>query len=136
METGGQRTWSGEFEIVNGDFFGGRRLFIGSELEWKPSKHFLANVSYEQNDVKLPKGEFTSRLYSGRINVALNSKWAWLNLIQGDNVSDTLSINSRIRYQPRADREFFLVFNQTRDTESDETLDTSIVLKASFNFQL
>jgi len=136
LETGQQRVWSGEFEIVNGDFFGGRRLLIGSELEWKPSKHFLANVTYEQNDVKLSTGEFTSRLYSARMNVAFNNKWAWLNLIQGDNVSDTISINSRIRYQPRADREFFLVFNQTRDSESDKKLDTAIILKAAFNFQL
>lgn len=136
METGEQRTWSGELEVVDGDFFGGTRLFIGSELEWKPSKHFLASVSYQKNDVKLPTGEFTSRLVSGRVNVAVNSKWAWLNLVQGDNVSNTVSVNSRIRYQPRADREFFLVFNQTRDTESDDTLDSSVILKAAFNFQL
>lgn len=135
METGKHRAWSGEFEMVDGEFFGGKRLFIGTEIEWRPSKHLLASVSYEQNDVELPAGQFVSRLYSARMNVAFNSEWALLSLVQGDNVSDTLSINSRLRYQPRADREFFVVVNQTRDQESDEVIDTAIIFKASFNFQ-
>jgi hypothetical protein len=136
FDTGQHRTWSGNFEIANGDFFGGERLFMEAELEWKPTKHFSANVSYQQNNVELPSGEFVSKLYGARMNLAFNNKWAWLNLIQGDNGTDTLSINSRLRYQPRADREFFLVFNQTRDQDTDEVLDTAVVIKASFNFQL
>jgi len=84
----------------------------------------------------LPQGNFTSRLYSARFNYAFDSRWAWLNVIQADNFSDTVSINSRLRFQQRADREYFLVFNQTRDRVTEEILDSAIVFKAAFNFRI
>ena len=136
IETGQQRPVRFEFEVSDGDFFDGKRRLIAPTVEWRPNKHFFLGLSATQNRVELPRGTFTSKLYSARANIAFNSKWAWLNLIQGDNVSDTVSVNSRIRYQPRADREFFLVFNHTRDTETDESMDTAVILKAAFNFQL
>ncbi len=79
---------------------------------------------------------FTSKLSSIKANVAFNSQWAWLNLVQGDNVSDTVSINSRVRLQPRPDREYFLVFNQSIDNKNKEADGYSLLFKASFNCQL
>ncbi|NNC99196.1 MAG: hypothetical protein HKN85_03345, partial [Gammaproteobacteria bacterium] len=136
FETGFQRPIRLEFEIADGDHFGGTRLQIDQTVEWRPNKHFFVSLSSRQNKIKLPQGNFTSRLYSARFNYAPNSKWAWLNVAQADNFSNTISLNSRIRYQPRADREYFLVFNQTRDRNTDEILDTAVVLKASFNFRI
>lgn len=136
FETGPQRTLSAEFLYANGNFFGGEREVVELELNWRPNKHFFGGMSFEHNDIVMPEGEFTSKLYSVRANVAFNRKWAWLNLVQGDNVSDTVSLNSRLRYQPRADREFLLVFNQTVDHNNDEGDDYSFIFKASFNYQL
>jgi len=136
FETGRQRPLRLEFEIVDGDFFGGKRLAILPELEWRPNKHIFASVSASINKITLPQGDFTSRLYSARFNYAFNSKWAWLNVVQADNSSDTVSLNSRVRFQPRADREYFLVFNQTRDRVTDDVLDSSIIFKAAFNYRL
>lgn len=136
IETGQSRTFRGEIEISDGDFLGGTRFGIAPELEWRPNKHLFASVSASQNHIKLPQGEFTSRVYSARLNYAFNSRWAWLNVAQADNFSDEILINSRIRYQPRADREYLLVFNQTRDRITDEVKDTAVILKAAFNFRL
>ena len=136
FETGFQRPLRVELEIANGDFFGGSRLQISPVLEWRPNKHWFASVSATQNKIDLPQGEFTSRLLSAKLNFAFNSKWAWLNVVQGDNGSNTISYNSRLRYQPRADREYFLVLNQTRDRITDEKINNSIIFKAQFNFRL
>ncbi len=136
FETGPQRELSAEFLYANGDFFGGDRELVELELNWRPNKHFFAGLSFENNDIKTAEGEFTSKLYSARANIAFNSEWAWLNLVQGDNVSDTVSVNSRLRYQPSANKEFLLVFNQTVDNTADKANDYSIVFKASFNYQL
>lgn len=136
FETGPQRPLRMELEIANGDHFGGTRLQITPKIEWRPNKHFFASIALDENRIKLPQGNFTSRLFSARLNYAFNSKWAWLNVAQADNSSDVLSLNSRIRYQPRADREYFLVFNQNRDRVTDEILDTAIIFKASFNFRM
>ena len=136
FETGNSRSLRMEMEISDGDFFGGSNFRITPTLEWRPNKHVFASVSAAENRIKLPQGNFTSRLYSARFNYAFNSRWAWLNVAQADNASDTLSINSRIRYQPSADREYLLVFNQTRDRDTDDVLDSAIILKAAFNFQI
>ncbi len=135
VETGFQRPLRMELEIADGDFFGGTRLEIRPEIEWRPNKHWLASVSMSQNHIELPQGEFTSRVFSAKLNYAFSSRWALLSLVQADNGSNTVSINSRLRYQPRADREYLLVFNQSRDRITDETLDTSIVFKAQWNFR-
>lgn len=136
FETGPQQPLRFEFEVVDGDFFGGSRLEILPEVQWRPNKHVYVSFSAQENRVKLPQGNFTSRLYSARFNYAFDSRWAWLNVVQADNFSDTVSINSRIRFQQRADREYFLVFNQTRDRVTEEVLDSAIVFKAAFNFRI
>ncbi len=136
FETGPQRVISAEVLYADGEFFGGDRELLELDLRWRPSKHFFGSVSVENNDIEMQGRAFTSKLYSARANIAFNSKWAWLSLVQGDNVSDTLSINSRIRYQPRADREYFLIFNQTIDDDESGNDDYSVVFKAAFNFQL
>lgn len=135
-ETGSQREWSTEFLWANGEFFGGDREVAEIDLNWRPSKHFFASLSYEWNDLNMPNGRFISRLYSARANVAFNNKWAWLNLIQADNVSDSISINSRVRYQPAPNREYLLVLNQLIDDQNENADEFSIILKAKFNFQL
>ncbi len=136
FETGPQNPLRFEFEIADGDFFGGTRFEIIPEVQWRPNKHIFASFSAQENRIKLPQGNFTSRLYSARFNYAFDSRWAWLNVIQADNFSDTVSINSRLRFQQRADREYFLVFNQTRDRVTEEILDSAIVFKAAFNFRI
>jgi hypothetical protein len=95
------------------------------------------SLTANENRIRLPQAdEFTSRLYSARFNYAFDSRWAWLNVVQADNFSDTISINSRVRFQPRADREYFMVFNQTRDRITNDVLDTALIFKAALNFRL
>jgi len=136
FETGPQRPLRFEFEVADGDFFGGTRLQISPQVQWRPNKHVFLSFSADQNRIKLPQGDFTSRLYSARFNYAFDKRWAWLNVVQADNFSDTISINSRIRFQQRADREFFVVFNQTRDRVTSEIIDSTVVFKAAFNFRI
>jgi hypothetical protein len=137
FETGPQRPLSFEVYVANGVFFGGSRFQVRPKVDWRPNKHVRVSFSANENRIELPgQADFTSRLYSARFNYAFDSRWAWLNVVQADNFSDTVSINSRIRFQQRADREYFFVFNQTRDRNTDEVLDTALIFKAAINFRL
>ena len=49
---------------------------------------------------------------TARANFALNSKWSWTNFIQYDNVSETAGLNSRLRWNPRAGQNMYIVVNQ------------------------
>lgn len=136
LETGTQRILSGSLEIVAGDFFGGTNLTLAPGLAWRPNRHFFAGLDYAVNRIRLPQGNFTSRLYRARAEIAFNSDIAWLNFVQGDNVSETISINSRLRWQASPEREIFLVVNQLYEQDGYALLDTEIALKLNFNFRI
>lgn len=135
LESGIQRALSAKLEVFDGGFYNGDRFNVEAQIDWRPNKHIYASIAGEVNDISMPEGNFISRLYSARLNVAFDHRWAWLNVIQADNFSNTVSINSRLRFQSRPDREYFLVFDQTRDRISDEVTNSGILFKASFNFR-
>ena len=52
-----------------------------------------------------------TRLIQFRANLAFNARWSWVNLIQHDNVQETAGINGRLRWNPRAGEDLYIVFN-------------------------
>ena len=99
------------FEYGKGDFFGGDRTEIGVGLQWRPNSRFFMNVEYEHNDIELAGGDFTAQLIAVRTEVAFDVRWSWLNLIQYDNESESVAVNSRLRWTPRAGQDLFVVLN-------------------------
>lgn len=111
FSSGAQRKFSGEFSYSEGDFFGGEKTAIEANFNWRPSARFRLNAGYAMDDIKLPEGSFVSRLTRFRVDVVFSSKLSWVNLIQWDNVSNSMGINSRFHWIPEAGREIFLVLN-------------------------
>jgi hypothetical protein len=110
--TGSQRdlkffTWA-----CSGEFYDGTRQSYGPEFTWRPSKHLSLTASYTVDFVDLPYGSFTTRQAILQADIALTSTWYWENLIQYDNVSDSLGINSIMRWVPLAGRELVFVLNR------------------------
>jgi hypothetical protein len=54
------------------------------------------------NRIELPDGDFTLRLYGIEFQYAFSSTLSWSNLIQYDNISENLGLNSRLHWIPRA----------------------------------
>ena len=117
LEIGGarQRALAPEIELDVGDFFNGEILSIEAGIEWRPNRHLFLGLDYEYNDVKLPGGEFVTRLIQLEANYAFNVRWSWVNLIQYDNDSRSAGINSRLRWNPRAGQDLFIVINHGFD---------------------
>ena len=99
------------FEYGKGDFFGGDRTEIGVGLDWRPNSRFFLGVEYEHNDIELADGDFTAELIAVRTEVAFDVRWSWLNLVQYDNESESVGVNSRLRWTPRAGQDLFVVLN-------------------------
>jgi len=112
-----ERVFAPSFEISSGDFYNGDITSIEAEIEWRPGRHFFMAVAYEYNDVTLPAGEFIARLVQIEANVAFNVRWSWVNLIQYDNESNSAGINSRLRWNPRAGQDLYIVLNHGFDAE-------------------
>jgi len=139
FKTGEHRTLSAQGYYCSGDFFDGTVSAPGIDLTWRPSAHFGFALGYHLSDVELPHGNFTTRLSSIRAYIAFTNTWYWENVLQYDDVSYTLGINSILRWMPRAGREVILVINResadyTRD-RSFTSVTGDITLKASYTFR-
>jgi hypothetical protein len=135
----GFRKVSGRIAYIDGDFFGGTRERVFGALTWTPSPRFRANIGYNINYIELPQGDFTTRLISTGLDVVFSSTLSWVNLIQYDNVSETVGINSRLHWIPEAGREMYFVINHNlQDFDRDNRFHSEFsdaTLKFSYTFR-
>ena len=117
IEVGGaeERALAPELELDLGDFYNGEILSVAAGVNWRPNEHLFLGLGYEYNDVELPGGDFTTRLIQVEANYAFDVRWSWVNLIQYDNESDSVGINSRLQWNPRAGRDLYIVLNHGFD---------------------
>jgi hypothetical protein len=111
LSSSDSRRLSGSLMLRSGDYYDGRHHAGELALSWKPSRHLALKAGYSQEHIDLPAGRFIVRLMSAGATVALDARWAWSTLLQFDNLSRVLGLNSRLRWQPRAGRETLLVVN-------------------------
>ena len=134
-----QRAFAPSIEVSSGDFFNGDITSIEAGIEWRPNNRLFASLEYEYNDVELPTGDFVTRLIQVRANYAFNVRWSWVNLIQYDNESSEVGINSRLRWNPRSGQDFYLVINHGFDAERAfrnlSSVESQISLKYTHTFR-
>jgi hypothetical protein len=111
VRTSDQRAVAGRLNFNNGGFYDGDRMQLNLGLEWRPNSHLFMNMNYNYQDVDLPGGDFITRLISVNANYAFNSKWSWINLLQYDNGSNIMGLNSRLRWNPEAGEDLYIVLN-------------------------
>ena len=112
-----QRLFAPSLRLSKGEFYDGDRNRATVGAEWRPDEHFFLNMNYDYQDIKLPEGDFKVKLISTNIVYAFNSRWSWINLIQYDNASSSVGINSRARWNPQAGEDFYFVINYGFDSE-------------------
>lgn len=137
--TGGQRRFSTQTNLQAGEFYNGRRERIDTEVTWRPSMHLRFGLGYAYNDFELPQGDFIVRVASLRSEVVFSSTLSWVNLLQYDNVSETLGINSRLHWIPVAGRQGFIVLNRAlNDSDKDGSftpVSADLAIKFGYTFR-
>jgi Carbohydrate family 9 binding domain-like/Domain of unknown function (DUF5916) len=111
--SGQQRRIAFGGSFTTGDFYDGKSDAYNANVNWRPSERLRFALSYEVNDVEMPAGDFTTRLSSATAELILSSTLSWVNLIQYDNLSENIGLNSRLHWIPQAGREGFIVFNHS-----------------------
>jgi len=112
VQTTEYRRLYGSGYYCGGEFFDGTQDSGGVSLVWRPNAHLQFTGGYDINDIVLPGGKFITRLLNFRADIAFTNTWYWENLVQYDNVSYSLGVNSIVRWVPRAGREMVLVVNR------------------------
>jgi hypothetical protein len=140
LASGGQRTFAGSFSYLTGDFYNGKRDNVSVSATWNQSRYFVLRASYDWNDIRLPQGDFITRLTSISSQVAFSSTLYWISLVQYDNLSEEIGVNTRLQWIPRAGQEAFVVLNYNlQDKDKDNqfqmaTADVSVKFKYTFRF--
>mgnify|MGYP001353332156 CR=1 FL=1 len=136
IDTASFRPLSGSFSYREGDFYDGDKRSVRGNLTWRQSAAFQLGLRYDWNDVDLPQGQFISRLLGITAEVNFSSTLSWINLIQYDNDSEVLGINSRLHWVPRAGQEGFIVLNHNlQDFDKDNSFQSSFSdLSVKFNY--
>ena len=134
-----QREFSPGFSLNIGDYYNGKRMQINARADWRPNEHINLGLNYNYQDIELPDGAFDVRIISANANYAFNSKWSWINLIQYDNFSNGVGLNSRLRWNPQAGEDLYVVVNYNFDSEGTfselSSNNSEIVLKYTKNFR-
>jgi len=136
LSTANQRTVWGSFSFRSGDFYNGTRERIGAGIGWRPSNHFQLTMDYDVNDVQLPSGDFITRLLQMRADVIFSATMSWSTLLQYDNVTETMGINTRFHWIPEAGREAFIVLNHSlQDLDLDNRFKSAVAdVAIKFNY--
>jgi hypothetical protein len=111
LSWGGQRRMSGGMQFWSGDYYDGTHFQQNGNFTWRPNEHFALSFNATSNRIELPGGDFTLRLFGSTIQYAFSSTLSWSNLIQYDNISESLGLNSRLHWIPRAGQQGFVVLN-------------------------
>jgi hypothetical protein len=136
LRTGNYRKVSGFLGTGTGEYYDGERTQISADLDWRPSEHLRLGISYTVNNIDLPDGSFVVRLSTLRAEYVFSSTLSWVNLIQYDNFSETVGLNSRLHWIPEAGKEGFIVFNHSvADVDKNDSFhSTNADVSVKFNY--
>ena len=107
-----KRRIQGSIGLSFGNFWSGTANMLQTGLSYKLPPRFLISFNTNQTFANLPQGNFIARIYSAQVNYAVSSLLSFSNLIQFDNRSENLGLQSRVRWTIKPGNDVFFVFGQ------------------------
>ena len=112
FEAASQRMISGSVEYSGGGFWSGTRREIQVEIDVRPRPGVFVQFASEYNDVDLPEGRFTTRLYRLDARTQFNPWISLANNLQYDSESRLLGWQMRFRWILKPGDDVFFVYTQ------------------------
>ncbi|MBL7008730.1 MAG: hypothetical protein ISR76_07010, partial [Planctomycetes bacterium] len=105
------RPLSGGFELRSGQWYNGTAIRPSGEINWRPNGNLYLGLNLSENHFYLPGGDFVTRVGIVNVDYSFSPDLSWRNLVQADNQSDLLGLQSRLHWLQADGRELFLVLN-------------------------
>ncbi len=96
-----------------GNFYSGKRYETSGGVTWRPNSHLLVDLAESYNKVRLREGNFSTSLFSGRLNYNFSRKLLTSALVQLNSAARLSVINVRLRYIYLPNSDFFIIYNQS-----------------------
>ena len=107
-----KRRLQGSIGLRFGSYWSGTAQEVRTGLSYKLPPNFLISFNADQTFASLPEGDFVARIYSSQVNYAVSPFLSFSNLIQFDNRSGNLGLQSRVHWTIEPGNEVFFVFGQ------------------------
>lgn len=109
-----QKLFCTEVTIYGGTFYDGRRTSIGVSPKWCISSTWELKGTYQLNRIVFPdrNQEFSGQIARLRTLLMLNTRLSAIAFIQYNSAIDALTVNIRLRYNPREGNDLYLVYNE------------------------
>ena len=114
-----------------GDFYDGHKQSYAGGAALRPAGRLNASITESRNQIQLGEGSYTTDLISARIEYGF-STIAFANaLIQYNTDAQEWTSNLRFNIIHHRLSDFFLVFNERRDSTTGGLLDRALVAKVT-----
>ena len=128
-KTNNSRKLAFNAKLDDGDFYGGRKATYIAGGTVRAGYRMASTLGYERDNVRLPFTSFKTDLLSVRLNYSFSTRTFLSGLIQYNTDARQWSSNIRFNIIHRPLSDFFLVYNETRDSVSYSLQDRAIIAK-------
>lgn len=137
VEGSNKRELSGLVALEGGTFYDGTRGDLVLGASWRPNALLNASLEYERNDVDLDAGAFDVHVGRARADLAFSPRVLWSSFVQFDNQSDTLGVNSRLRWTFGPGRDLYVVVNPLLERDDGDVLvrETAAAFKIAYTLR-
>lgn len=124
--------------VTIGGFYSGDRVALGPAMQMRLGEKIIGEMSWSQNDVELPEGDFTTDLGLLRLTYSFTPKVLLEALFQYNNVDDLLSTNLRFSWLRKANTGLYVVLNDIKgyDLFTGAQPDRSLIVKYTHMFDI
>ena len=113
LNTGLYRKFAAANSYTVGGFYDGNRQQLSSTLVYRPTKRTSLTLDYSLNLIDGEQFEdSTINLISGRVQYSFTPDLTLFNLIQYDDISNSIGVNSRLQWEYKPGAKMFFVVNQ------------------------
>ncbi len=112
VNSANKRPWVVQAAYWWGTFYSGNRREISLGLILKPSPNLRFELRSERNDISLEEGTFFTQVFELGADINFSPRISWANLVQFDNDSRILGVQSRFRWILKPGNDLFVVINR------------------------
>ena len=113
LNTGLYRKFAAANSYTVGSFYDGDRQQLSSTLVYRPTNRISLMLDYSLNIIDWEQfKDSTINLISGRIQYSFTPDLTLFNLIQYDDISNSIGVNSRLQWEYKPGAKMFFVVNQ------------------------
>jgi hypothetical protein len=114
---GQQRPVRANLSVSHGSFYSGNKTTLtASQGRVRLTDQISVEPTYSLNRVSLREGDFTTHLLGTSATYTITPRMFISALVQYNSGNDTMATNARLRWEYRPGSEFFVVYNEQRET--------------------